>query len=757
MTRWHRSPEVLDAARRWRDRCLLADGSVLSELRLWTLENLGYLERHFVLNLDTGTGTFLEKLEEQLRPAPPGAKQLAAELLWLLYLSVSENSILGGTKRLQIRQIWEWSGEPLPEAPEALGKVLEHGVANPGTGFQTHRWRELVFAIQFTQAWKLLAPAQQARLISDPWEFARWVDAQPSGRGRQFRHMLLYLLFPDHFERVVTGSHKEQILRTFLPRYGGDPARIDMKDRTAVDEALHDLRPALQLDQEQDVDYYQEPLRAQWLGSKKATHVPARPQTPTVSANPKAFIPQQLGTARVWVVAAGEGGRLWSEFKDEAVVAIGWDYLGDLSLYTSFAEILEAIRTEEGGNPTNNANACWQFAHEIKPGDYVVAKQGRRMLLGYGIVTSPYRFDETRSEYQHVRDVDWQQTGRWTLPPEHAVALKTLTEYTPYPAWLNEAFEQMQGWAPAPEPDASVPIGDLPGRAEAPVYTREDAQKELFLSPEMFTAILDALGRKKNVILEGAPGVGKTFVARRIAWALLGRRDSTRLEMVQFHQSYAYEDFVQGWRPRANGGFDRHDGVFHRFCRRAAQDLQNAYVFIIDEINRGNLSKVFGELMMLVEPDKRGPEFSIPLTYSPDERFYVPANVYILGMMNTADRSLAMVDYALRRRFSFIRLEPAFSEERFTNHLVDQGMDESLVRRITGRMTELNQVIAGDIRNLGPGFQIGHSFFVPADGTEKLDEHWYRHIVDHEIRPLLREYWFDQPEQVDEQIRRLHS
>lgn len=756
MARWHRSPEVLDAAQRWRDRCLLADGSIFSERRLWTLENLGYLERHFVQNLDTGTGTFLEKLEEQLRPSPAATKQLAAELMWILYLSVSENSILGGTKRLQIRQIWEWSGEALPDEPEALGDVLDDGVANPGTGFQTHRWRELAFAIQLAQAWKRLAAGEQERLIRNPWEFARWVDAQPSGRGRQFRHMLLYLLFPDHFERVVTGSHKELILRTFLGRYGGDLARVDLKDRTAVDKALYELRPALQQDHEQDVDYYHESLRSEWLGAKKPP-VPHTPKPPALGVPPSQPIPQRLGDARVWVIAAGEGGRLWADFQAQGIVAIGWDYLGDLSLYTSLADVLEAIRREEGGNPTNNANACWQFAHVMEPGDYVVAKQGRRMLLGYGVVTTPYRYDDTRSEYQHVRGVEWQMAGQWALPPEHAMALKTLTEYTPYPAWLTEAFGRMQGQLAAQRTDVASADEGLPGSIEAPVYTREHAQKELFLSPDMFTAILDALGRKKNVVLEGAPGVGKTFVAKRIAWALLGRRDNTRVEMVQFHQSYAYEDFVQGWRPRANGGFDRQDGVFHRFCRRAAQDPQNAYVFIIDEINRGNLSKVFGELMMLVEPDKRGPEFSIPLTYSPEERFYVPANLHVLGMMNTADRSLAMVDYALRRRFGFIRLEPAFGDERFTNHLVEQGMDEVLVQRITDRMTELNQVIAGDVRNLGPGFQVGHSFFVPADGTEKLDEHWYRHIVEHEIRPLLREYWFDQPEQVNEHVRRLLS
>jgi len=282
----------------------------------------------------------------------------------------------------------------------------------------------------------------------------------------------------------------------------------------------------------------------------------------------------------------------------------------------------------------------------------------------------------------------------------------------------------------------------------------EKALEELFMGQEQFTAILDALARKKNVILEGAPGVGKTFVARRIAWALMGERDGSRVQVVQFHQSYAYEDFVQGWRPTGSG-FGLQDGVFHRFCAKAAADPERDYVFIVDEINRGNLSKIFGELMMLMEADKRGPGFAVPLAYSPDRSFHVPENLYLLGMMNTADRSLAMVDYALRRRFSFIRLRPAFGEDQFSNHLAELGASDDLVRRIVERMTELNHAIAQDTRNLGPGYEIGHSFFVPGDSGGTLDDAWYERVVRQEIEPLLNEYWFGREEQVREHLDRL--
>jgi 5-methylcytosine-specific restriction protein B len=253
--------------------------------------------------------------------------------------------------------------------------------------------------------------------------------------------------------------------------------------------------------------------------------------------------------------------------------------------------------------------------------------------------------------------------------------------------------------------------------------------------------MLEALERRKNIILQGPPGVGKSFIAKRLAYALMGHRDSARLEMVQFHQSYAYEDFVQGWRPKQDGGFELRNGVFYEFCRHAKNG--SPYVFIIDEINRGNLSKILGEMMLLIEHDKRGPDFAVRLTYS-DQSFYVPDNVHIIGLMNTADRSLAMVDYALRRRFVFFTLEPRFDSPVFAELLRMRGAEDALIRRIIDRMDTLNGRIASDTRNLGPGFCLGHSFFCPTD-SDVVDDNWYTTVVRNEIAPLLREYWFDAP------------
>ena len=287
-------------------------------------------------------------------------------------------------------------------------------------------------------------------------------------------------------------------------------------------------------------------------------------------------------------------------------------------------------------------------------------------------------------------------------------------------------------------------------------YTIDDAHKDLFIPRADFKRLLTSIKSGKNLILQGPPGTGKTFIARRIAWCLIGRKDDVPIEMVQFHQSYAYEDFVQGYRPTDNGGFELKDGVFHRFCERARANPDTRHVFIIDEINRGNLSRIFGELLMLIEADKRSEDYAVALTYS-DQRFHVPENVFILGMMNTADRSLALVDYALRRRFAFETLDPAYGKDfgraEFEKYLTDKGAHPELARRISDRMDKLNETIRND-EELGPGFQIGHSYFVPGD-SDTPSEDWYKNIVDTQIAPLLREYWFDSPKDVQKQVDRL--
>ena len=277
-------------------------------------------------------------------------------------------------------------------------------------------------------------------------------------------------------------------------------------------------------------------------------------------------------------------------------------------------------------------------------------------------------------------------------------------------------------------------------------YTREDFLNDVFMSPEQYAELVQLLMYKKNLVLQGAPGVGKTFLAKRLAHSIIGHASSQQVEVIQFHQNYSYEDFIMGYKP-TDAGFELHSGVFYRFCKRAEEHKDKKYFFIIDEINRGNLSKIFGELMMLIESDKRNEK--LKLAYK-DEDFSVPDNLYIIGMMNTADRSLALIDYALRRRFCFYTVEPAFNNEKFIKHMNFYINNEAFVRAINQRMCDLNAKIADEENSgLGRGFCIGHSYFCVKPSAGQSAQSWFESIVKYEIAPLLDEYWWDDKDKAE--------
>lgn len=276
-------------------------------------------------------------------------------------------------------------------------------------------------------------------------------------------------------------------------------------------------------------------------------------------------------------------------------------------------------------------------------------------------------------------------------------------------------------------------------------YTKENFLNEVFISEEKYNTIINLLNRKKNIIFQGSPGVGKTFMAKKLAYSIIGEADDDKIKMVQFHESYSYEDFIIGYKP-TDKNFELKKGVFYDFCQKAASDMDNEYFFIIDEINRGNISKIFGELLMLIEADNRDGEIILSCN---NENFTVPNNLYIIGMMNTADRSIAVIDYALRRRFCFVDIEPAFKNEKFKSYLKNQNINDNLIKKIIDKFTDLNNIIKKD-RTLGKGYTIGHSYF-----CDKLDDDEYKNIIEYEIAPTLREYWFDNEEKAENEIKKL--
>lgn len=327
-----------------------------------------------------------------------------------------------------------------------------------------------------------------------------------------------------------------------------------------------------------------------------------------------------------------------------------------------------------------------------------------------------------------------------------------LTEATPtLVSIINRAYLEAAG-KPLPH-IGSAGETELGDSATAEPYSIEDALKTLFLDKQEIEEILLLWKAKKNIILQGPPGVGKSFAAQKLAYALMEEADRDRVGFVQFHQSYSYEDFVEGFRPTETG-FELKAGKFVQFCRRAEADPENRYVFVIDEINRGNLSKILGELMLLIEGDKRGANWSMPLA-SGKVTFHVPSNVYIIGLMNTADRSLAVVDYALRRRFAFIDLEPKIASSKFASHLAANSIEDPVRSLLVQRIAALNEEIENDTVNLGPGFSIGHSFFCAEPLASETSSSWFMRVVKTEISPLLREYWFDTPQRAQDWEARL--
>ena len=266
-----------------------------------------------------------------------------------------------------------------------------------------------------------------------------------------------------------------------------------------------------------------------------------------------------------------------------------------------------------------------------------------------------------------------------------------------------------------------------------PAYTKEDFLNEVYITEPKYNEISELLVRKMNIILQGAPGVGKTFMAKRLAYSLIGEKNPNRVESIQFHQSYSYEDFIEGYKPKGTG-FDLEKGIFYTFCKKAENDPENNYYLIIDEINRGNLSKIFGELLMLIEDDKRGEQLT--LAYSKN-KFSVPKNLYIIGMMNTADRSLALMDYALRRRFSFVEILPAFGNDNFIEY--QKNINNHYFDKVINKINDLNKEISSDI-SLGDGFMIGHSYF--CNLINNYEEN-LKSILKFDILPMIREYWFD--------------
>ena len=390
---------------------------------------------------------------------------------------------------------------------------------------------------------------------------------------------------------------------------------------------------------------------------------------------------------------------------------------------------------------------------------YKMGGSGRRsevhqkIIEDYGITDEELSTVNTTGSPQVLNDIDWarnylvyedlvdnSESGIWSLTDlgkEIIITEELAGKITA--KWIKiKTAEQQHRYVPDIDLSSYYRYREVQEQIINHLYTKEDFLEEVYISEEKYEVLTALLRYNKNLILQGAPGVGKTFAAKRLAYSIMGEMDAPRVELVQFHQNYSYEDFVMGYRPDGNG-FKLTEGIFYKFCRKAAEDPEKDYFFIIDEINRGNMSRIFGELLMLIEKDYRGT--SVRLAYN-GENFSVPQNVYLIGMMNTADRSLAMIDYALRRRFKFFEMEPGFYSDGFKAY--QESLHNETFDALIDMVIDLNREIKKD-DSLGNGFCIGHSYFC---GQDECTEEWMKAVVYYDIIPMLQEYWFDDRQKV---------
>jgi DNA replication protein DnaC len=394
-------------------------------------------------------------------------------------------------------------------------------------------------------------------------------------------------------------------------------------------------------------------------------------------------------------------------------------------------------------NANGNKRRMFDCFESIQPGDLIVGYESSPSMKVVAIFECTSGLHEDENEIQRI-EFKIQRFLNKPIAWENLIQVEAFKD--------ADVVKNNQGSLYRLTQSQFEAILSLEYDVDLPKYTIENLKSDSFIDDEKLEKMVSYLDRKKNIILQGPPGTGKTFVAKKLAYALMGEKDDSRIEMVQFHQSVSYEDFIQGYRPTESGSFKLKNGNFYKLCARALKNTDKSYFFIIDEINRGNLSKIFGELLMLIESDKRSQEYAINLMYSDSEesRFYVPTNVHIIGTMNTADRSLAVVDYALRRRFAFFDLIPEFND-KFKVFLRGVNVANELIDKISSRMNRLNAEIAED---LGVGFKIGHSFFTP--NSEMIPNNdWFTDVVEFEIKPLLDEYYFDDSNEVDTKIAML--
>lgn len=800
----------LNAALIWKDKCLLGGQSAFGSENIWTSANVDQLNEYFVNNLDEGEGDFFEKLEAQIEPTSNQVKQLAAEMLWVMLLCPS--NIKPATKRASIERIWQWSDEPFDPPAELWSDEVLGGIGSSGTSFNTNRWRELVYFIKLTQAALKMPESEKRNMLEKPWEFAHWLEGIPENDSRQLRHMILFLLFPDTFERIFGGTDRKSIVSAFT---GEKIRQVSKLSAIDIDRQLDQIRKEQEQQFETDqLDFYVPPLREQWkdVASKQwlLTWNPRDFQWDDIA---DAILRTQSGESYIqrWPCSnfsLATGDKAWVLRQREnptGIFAVGnvvsevyedqhWDskkaqsntkanYV-DIELTLVLDVFKDTFITHADLENIKIDNQNWQpdaVTSEIKK-----RSAGLLERLWNQIVPKQeaLQSDARRTQKDPVNMIYYGPPGTGktyelnTLIHKYVAPASSVS----YEQWLAQEL-QPQRWFDV----IFMALHDLGGSAkvsqiEAHQFVQQKAKsigRTKHIRAQIWATLQTHTVESSNTVnyskrqtpfvfdkdensvwsLSGAwrdPCEEQVQLYEAISSGPQDRKAQKRYEFVTFHQAFSYEEFVEGLRPEVDEdsgevAYKVVPGVFRRLCQLAQNDPNNRYAIFIDEINRGNIAKIFGELITLIEIDKRG-EFvneegvsrmiagmSLTLPYS-GESFSVPKNIDIYGTMNTADRSIALLDTALRRRFIFKELMPNSS-------IISGAGGDGYIPDGEGGVINLRALL--DAMNkriqffLGRDVTLGHAYLSKVKDFDSL-----RSVLLNQFIPLLQEHFYDDWERI---------
>lgn len=742
MSRFAKPPvdTVLDAVPKWAQRCLIEGQGLFADVPVWTPAAFDDLVRHYVDAPDVGEGNFLGKLSTQLAGASPAARWLAVDVAWLMWLFPA-GSIGAAKKTENLQQIASFGGHSLPGTHWALFPEVLKGVGSTGAGYNTNFWLEFSYAMLVLRELVALAPERRAALLQPEADLMGWLDSLPlpdklpakvslSPQKRMFRHIWLFLMQPDRFERISSTGQKHALVKHVAPRVD---LPVDLSTPARVDGLLLEIRQRLEAQHgTRELDFYLPPLKALWQTEAEKPAPKSSAWLPGMKGHvaepPPAAVPVASPDASYWLVGAyvddvdqtdtfvaeGRwGGELLAAFQERVKAVKPGDRIA-----------IKAAHTRKRGLPFD-AQGKTVACMTIKARGVVTANPGD----GLNLVVS--------WEPEFVPFVLYHYAYRWAFSRVDAQRWPEVVR------WVFEGVPQEPGdMIDAVEDDDRTPLRD------------DDADGEV-------ARTVAAIAEPSNVIFYGPPGTGKTFHLIRDVLPEYTNDDAEpqagltasearhRYELVTFHPSYSYEDFVEGLRPVRSERTNAIEivpvpGPLKRICARARRDPDNRYALVIDEINRGNVAKIFGELITLVEADKRlrfnergqrvqGIEVKLPYTR---EAFGVPANVDLYGTMNTADRSIALVDIALRRRFSFRELLPDPSiipGSDGTGQIPgEEGGNPIDLRRLLGVINSRLLVMRGR------DALVGHAYFYAVKDLKGLQEVFRERLI-----PLLQEYFYE--------------